>query len=118
LRYKKDRTKLSGWSCTLENCWDNKYICSKCYSDWIVRRKLDAKTAQHHYFRKFGVRGKDFPNAPTVLKEGEWYETCDIKDTGTGDSESGTYMCVGFWKDDKRYKQQIIQRPFIFTKHV
>jgi hypothetical protein len=95
-------------------------ICSVCYSEIFIRRKLDAKTAEHHYFRKSGVKGKEknFPNAPAFLKEGEWYETEEIKDTDTKDSESGTYACVGFWKDEKCYKQEIIERPYIFTKNV
>ena len=78
---------------------NKKWICSECYSDWIVRRKLDAKTAKHHYFRKSGVKGKDFPNAPTVLKEEESYETEIIEETETEDRESSTYVCIGFWRD-------------------
>jgi hypothetical protein len=57
-------------------------------------------------------------NAPAVLKEEEWLKTEIIEDTETGDRESGTYVSVGFWKDEKCYKQQIIERPFIFTKHL
>ena len=92
-------------------------ICSECYSKIFIRRKLDAKTAQHHYFRKSGVKGQDFQNAPAVLKEGEWYETEEIEDTETGESESDTYVCVGFWRDEECYRQLNIQRPFIFTKN-
>ncbi len=96
---KEDRNKLSGWSCILENCWDKQCICSECYSKIFIRRKLDAKTAEHHYFRKTSVKGENFPESAAALKEGEWYETCDIEDTETGDSEIGTYVCVGFWRE-------------------
>jgi hypothetical protein len=62
-----------------------------------------------------GVKGEDFPS---VLKEKEWYDTEEIEDTGTGESESDTYVIVGFWFEEVCYKQQTIERPFIFTKHV
>ncbi len=41
---------MKGWCCKDKTCWDKQWICSECYSDYIVRRKLDAKTANHQYF--------------------------------------------------------------------
>ena len=93
-------------------------ICSECYSNIFIRRKLDDKTAQHSFFRKIGVKGLNFSKVPSVLKEKEWYDTCVIEDTGTGESESDTYVIVGFWFEEVCYRHQIIERPFIFTKHV
>jgi hypothetical protein len=94
------------------------FICSKCYCDTIVRRKLDTKTAKHHYFIKIAVKCENFPIAPAVLNEGEWYETEEIENAKTGDSECDNYAIVGYWRDEVCYEQQIIERPFIFTKNV
>jgi hypothetical protein len=66
----------------------------------IIRRKLDNKTAQHHYFRKVAVKSWEFLNDPAFLYVGKYYDTQLIEDTETCDSESGTYVCVGFWRDD------------------
>jgi hypothetical protein len=63
-----------GWCCFEKTCCDKNYLCSECYSKIYIRRNLDAKTTQHHYFRKSVIEGENFPNTKAVLKEGEWHE--------------------------------------------
>jgi hypothetical protein len=84
----------------------------------LIRRKLDFKTSKHHFFSRIGLKGEDSSNGGVVLKEGEWYDAFEIKNSEIRDSESDTYASIGFWRDDVCYKQLDIQRPFIFTKHV
>jgi hypothetical protein len=94
------------------------FICSKCYCDIFVRRKLDAKTAQHQYFTKIAFEGHKSEKAAAVLEEEKLHETKIVEETETVDSKSDTYARVGFWRDEVCYKQLIIQRPFFFTKQI
>ncbi len=89
---------MNGWCCTDANCLDKQWICSECYSDCIVRRKLDAKTANHHYYTTTGFTTED-----AAFNEGLWYDTYHPFDPKkidyykTTDINTDNYVCVGFW---------------------
>jgi hypothetical protein len=81
---------MKGWCCTAETCWDKQWICSECYSDYIIRRKLDAKTANHYYFTAIGIK-----NDQDSLDEDSWYgldNQSKIDQSNTEDSYIDTYV--------------------------
>ncbi len=41
---------LKGWCCIVKDCEYKQWRCSECLTDYLVRKKLEQKTANHHFY--------------------------------------------------------------------